>query len=175
LTTAGQVVATGNVTGGNLNVTGNIVDTGALSIITGASGNIALAPNGSNIIIATTTGANVTGTLTATGNISGNYFIGNGSQLTGITSTPNAIVNGTSNVSIASSGGNVTVGVGGTPNVAVFSAGALTVNGLLSTPKTITANATLQANTNSVLFSPVTINNGVTITIPDSSTLQVIP
>jgi hypothetical protein len=101
LTTAGQVAATGNVSGGNLNVTGNIVDTGAMALITGGSGNISLAPNGTNTLVATTTGANVIGTLTATGNvtggnlttvgqvsasgnISGNYFIGNGSQLTGI-------------------------------------------------------------------------------------------
>jgi filamentous hemagglutinin len=68
LTTAGQVVATGNVNGGNLNVTGNIVDTGAMSLVTGASGNVNLAPNGSIVLIATTTGANITGTLNATGN-----------------------------------------------------------------------------------------------------------
>jgi hypothetical protein len=63
LTTAGQVSATGNVSGGNLNVTGNIVDTGALSIITAASGNVSLAPNGTNVLVVTTTGANVTGNL----------------------------------------------------------------------------------------------------------------
>ena len=68
LTTAGQVSATGNVSGGNLNVTGNIVDTGALSLITAASGNVSLAPNGTNVLVATTTGANITGTLNATGN-----------------------------------------------------------------------------------------------------------
>jgi hypothetical protein len=54
--TAGLVSATGNVSGGNLNVTGNIVDTGALTIITAASGNINLAPNGTTVLIATTTG-----------------------------------------------------------------------------------------------------------------------
>jgi hypothetical protein len=71
LTTAGQVVATGNVSGGNLNVTGNIVDTGAMSLVTGASGNISLAPNGTNTVIATTTGANITGTLGVTGAVTG--------------------------------------------------------------------------------------------------------
>ena len=81
---------TGNVSAGNLNLTGNIIDTGAIAIITGAAGNISLAPNGSNTIIATTTGANVTGTVTATGNITtsaniaGTFFIGNGAFLTGI-------------------------------------------------------------------------------------------
>ena len=63
LTTAGQVSATGNVSGGNLNVTGNIVDTGELSIITGASGNVNLAPNGTNTLVVTTTGANITAVM----------------------------------------------------------------------------------------------------------------
>ena len=68
INTAGAVSATGNITGGNLNVTGNIVDTNALSIITGSSGNVSLAPGGTNVLVVTTTGANITGTLNATGN-----------------------------------------------------------------------------------------------------------
>jgi len=56
LTTVGQVTTTGNVTVGNVNITGNIVDTGALTIITGSSGNVTLAPNGTTVLIATTTG-----------------------------------------------------------------------------------------------------------------------
>lgn len=71
IVTGANLVATGNVVGGNLNVTGNIVDTDALSIITGSSGNISLAPNGTNVLIVTTTGANITGTASASGNITG--------------------------------------------------------------------------------------------------------
>ena len=70
---------TGNISSGNINVTGNIVDTGALSIITGSNGNIALIPNGTGIVTVSTA-------MTVAGNITGNYFIGNGSQLTGIAS-----------------------------------------------------------------------------------------
>ena len=66
--TAAGVLATGNVTGGNLNLSGNIVDSGALTLITGSSGNVSLAPNGTNMLVATTTGANIAGTLNATGN-----------------------------------------------------------------------------------------------------------
>ncbi len=44
-----------------VDVTGNIVDTGALSIITGASGNVTLAPGGTSVVIATTTGASCVG------------------------------------------------------------------------------------------------------------------
>jgi hypothetical protein len=51
-----------------LNVTGNIVDTGALTIITAASGNISLAPNGTTVLTVATSGivANVSTTTTAT-------------------------------------------------------------------------------------------------------------
>jgi len=66
--TLGSLSVTGNITGGNLLTSGNIVDTGAFSIITGASGNVNLAPNGTNVLVTTTTGANITGTLNATGN-----------------------------------------------------------------------------------------------------------
>jgi len=58
------------------------------------------------------------GAFSATGNITGNYFIGNGSQLTGIASGSSSnISNGTSNVNINSSGGNISFSVGGTANV----------------------------------------------------------
>jgi hypothetical protein len=59
------------VSAGNLNITGDIVDTGAFRLITGASGNISLAPGGTNTVIATTAGANVTGTLGVSGAVTG--------------------------------------------------------------------------------------------------------
>ena len=63
------------------------------------------------------------------GNVSAGYFIGNGSQLTGITvSAGSSIVNGTSNVSIPSSGGNINMSVGGTPNVVTVSSTTLTAS-----------------------------------------------
>jgi hypothetical protein len=63
--TAGLVSATGNITAGNLNAGARVI----------ASGNIA----GGNIF--------TTGVVSATANITANYFIGNGSALTGITSS----------------------------------------------------------------------------------------
>jgi hypothetical protein len=68
------VSATGNIAGGNLNITGGIVDSVGNLQITSA-GNINLTP---------TTYVNVTGNISATGNITGSYLFGNGSQLTGI-------------------------------------------------------------------------------------------
>jgi hypothetical protein len=69
------------------------------------------------------TGAFVTGVVSATGNITGSFILGNGSQLTGIDAT--SIQSGTSNVRVASSGGNVTVGVAGNGIVSFTSAGII--------------------------------------------------
>jgi hypothetical protein len=71
--------------------------------------------------------------VSATGNITGNYFIGNGSQLTGIVASGGAaITNGTSNVVVAASG-NVTVGVAGTAAVATFYTAGITANSVATT------------------------------------------
>ena len=73
-----------------------------------ANGNINISSAGNaNIIVITGAGANITGTLSATGNITGNYFIGNGSQLTDLNTS--SISNGTSNVIIETPDGNVYV------------------------------------------------------------------
>jgi hypothetical protein len=49
-----------------------------------------------------------------------------------------SISNGTSNVTVVSSGGNVTVGIGGTGNVAVFASTGEYVTGLISATGNIT-------------------------------------
>ena len=69
-------------------------------------------------------------TVSATGNISGSYFIGNGSQLTGIVAEAGAaIVYGNSNVSIIGPNANVTVGVNSVANVAVFTTSGISLTG----------------------------------------------
>jgi filamentous hemagglutinin len=107
--------ATGNVVGGNLNAVG-------LSL----SGNVI-------------SGLSMTTAITTTANITGGYFLGNGSQLTGIDAT--SIQNGTSNVRVVSSGGNVTVGVGGTANVAVFTTGGMSATGNITGGNVISGGA----------------------------------
>jgi hypothetical protein len=127
--TGSSTSVTGNVTGGNV-LTGGLIS--ATSTITSAAnitgGNVLTG----GLISATSTitsAANITGgnlvssgQISASGNVSigTNYYLGNGSQLTGIITSVANINNGTSNVTVVSSGGNVTVGVGGTGNVAVF-------------------------------------------------------
>lgn len=109
----------------------------------------------------------VVGAITATGNISGNYFIGNGSLLTGITGGGggSSISNGTSNVVVVSSGGNVTVGVGGTNNVAVFGstqttlAGNLLTGGLVSATGNVTGgNFITSGIANAASFTGATVS-----------------
>ena len=85
LRTAGTISATGTIYGGNLAVNsgfvsaGNIISQGPLTAqTTSITGNI--------------TGGNIStvGKITATGNIQGSHFIGNGSQLTGVSGSANA-------------------------------------------------------------------------------------
>ena len=68
VTYGNTISVAGNISAGNVNITGNIVDTGALSIITGSNGNIALIPNGTGIVTAS-------GAFTAVGNITGGNII----------------------------------------------------------------------------------------------------
>lgn len=86
------------------------------------------------------TGGNVLtgGLISATGNVTGNYILGNGALLTGVITSVANINDGTSNVTVVSSGGNVTVGVGGTANVAVFATTGEYITGVLSANGNVT-------------------------------------
>ena len=110
------------------------------------------------------TGNILTTTLSASGNVTGNFFLGNGSQLTGVASgTASNIASGTSNVTIVSSGGNVSVGVGGIANLAVFdTAGNTTITGnLLMTGNVIpTANNTHSLGSLAMQWKEVYIGPG---------------
>ena len=78
--------------------------------------------------------------VSVTGNVAGNYVLGNGSQLTGVITSSTSISNGNSNVSVVSDGGNVTVGVDGTSNVAQFSNTGLLITGTVSATGNIAGN-----------------------------------
>ena len=82
---------------------------------------------------------NIAGDISATGNVTGNYILGNGSLLTGVASGSSSnISNGTSNITIASSGGNATVNIGGTADVAVFAVTGEYVTGVVSASGNVT-------------------------------------
>ena len=114
--------------------------------------------------IITTVGSNgfsVNGVVSATGNIianTGSFFIGNGSQLTGVTATSAGfpITAGTSNIS-ATNNGNIAITVGGTANVAVFATTGEYVTGLLSVSGNVTGGNVL---TGGVVSATGNINSG---------------
>lgn len=106
------------------------------------------------------------------GNLAANFFIGNGSQLTGIITSVSNVTNGTSNLNIATSGGNVTTSVGGNANILVVTGTGANVNGTL----TATGNVTLSgANISLGGISNVKITggaNGQVVTTDGSGNLS---
>jgi hypothetical protein len=131
--TGGQISATGNIrTAGyffavqDINVGGDVTATTYTGFSSSVSGNV----TGGNIV----TG----GRVLATGNISANYFIGNGSQLTSL--TPGiTIQNGNSNVLVGAVAGNVSININGISPVASFTPLGMTLNGDQLTTGTLTA------------------------------------
>ena len=104
------VVAVSN-TSGTVNITGNVIPT-------------------ANAVQSLGNATNSWSSIHASGNITGNYFIGNGALLTGIDAT--SIQNGTSNVRVVDTNGNVSINIDGTSNVVVVSSTGVNVTGTLS-------------------------------------------
>lgn len=90
-------------------------------------------------------------------------------------SSGTAISNGTSNVAISTANGNVTIGISGTSNVVTVSQTSLFVNGVIATPRILPSNIAVPANSSAMMVSPLTIPDGLVITVPDSSTFNVVP
>jgi hypothetical protein len=129
--------------------------------VTSSGGNVTTSVGGAaNVLVITSIGANVAGTLGVTGNITGNYVLGNGSQLTGIDAT--SIQSGTSNVKVVSSGGNVTVGIANTSNVVVVSTTGANITGVLGVTGTITGGNLSTAGTLAAGITTITGNLNVT-------------
>jgi hypothetical protein len=110
LGTSGLITATGNVSGGNITTSGQLVSTisTGTSPLSVTSTTVVTNLNANLLNGATTATANTASTIAlrdANGNISANFFIGNGSQLTGITATQvSGISNGSSNINIVLDG-----------------------------------------------------------------------
>jgi fibronectin-binding autotransporter adhesin len=169
-----MVVGTGNLVqiNGDLTVTGNATLTGnilgdriqngtTLIDIQVASGNANVTIGGtSNVAVFANTGAYITGLISATGNITGNYLFGNGSLLTGIITSVANINSGTSNVTVVSSGGNITTGIGGTSNVVVVATTGQYVTGVTSVSGNVTGGNLLTAGIISTAGNIITGTNG---------------
>ena len=150
--TAGMVSASGNMYAANFigNIAGNITVPGANTQILFNDGGLAgansgLAFNKTTQVLSVTGNIQsgnlrTVGLISATGNIAGQYFVGNGALLTGIIATAGAaITNGSSNVTVAGNG-NVTVTVAGNYNVTTFATTGVYVEGLVSATGNVTGN-----------------------------------
>ena len=119
IVTGGLVTATGNIRGGN------IVSAAAVSGVSiVASGNV----DGGNV---QTSGlVSATGNVTSAANIAGTYFIGNGSQLTGLSLgvSVTKFVNGTTEGNVGATNGNINFNVGGVANVVVIDTSTVYAN-----------------------------------------------
>jgi hypothetical protein len=165
-TLAANIVATLSYT--NLTLSQNTVSTSTSSgalILSGTNAGLGVAGN-----------IYSGGLISATGNISGNYILGNGSQLTGIDTT--SIQNGTSNVRVVSSGGNVAIGIGGTSNVAVFATTGEYITGLLSVSGNINSGANLSLTGNIIATNITGYGNIIfnqTLSTQGGSDMSLIP
>jgi hypothetical protein len=136
ISTAGLATVTGNVTGGNINTAGLVTATGnvrggnivSLAAVSGvsivASGNV----DSGNLRSAGL--VSVAGNVTSAANIAGTFFIGNGSQLTGLSLgvSVTKFVNGTTEGNVGVTNGNINFNVGGTSNVVVIDTSTLYAN-----------------------------------------------
>lgn len=163
--------------------------------VSGTVANATYAANAGNASVANTAGTvttaaqpNITsvgtlGSLTITGNVtagnanlgnaaSANFFIGNGSLLTGITAvSAAAISNGNSNVSIPAANGNVTVSVDGNANVLIITGTGANVSGTLAATGNLSAANASLGNVASANFLTGTLTTAAQPNITSVGTL----
>ena len=131
IVTAGLATVTGNITGGNISatnhtgttvsVTGNITGGNIISTALMQAANVSVTANVQAGQLRTTGLVSATGNITAAANVAGTYFLGNGSQLTGLSLgvSVTKFENGTSKGEINVPNGNIAFTVAGTANVVV--------------------------------------------------------
>ena len=73
------------------NYSANSISGGTSNVAVYSNANVTISSAGTaNVLTVSSTGVVVTGTVSATGNVTGNYILGNGSQLSGVITTVNA-------------------------------------------------------------------------------------
>lgn len=166
-------LAVANFFSGSGNLLSNIQGANVSGVVTNANyavyaGNVTGASQPNITSVGTLSSLSVTGNITSgnatLGNAAtANYFIGNGSLLTGIVAAASAsnVSNGTSNVNIPTSSGNVTVSVSGTSNVAIFTSTGVNVSGYLTTTGNI---ASGNANLGNLVTANYFSGNGSLLT-----------
>ena len=140
----GRLSATGNVTGNYIIGDGSLLTN---LPIPGIYGNTQVAE-----FLPTYTGnlVSLAGPVVTTANVTGNYIIGDGSFLTNVNAsnvTTARISNGSSQINIPASSGDILVDVGAVANLAVLSLTGISVTGNVSASANLTATNTVTANT----------------------------
>jgi hypothetical protein len=180
--TGGSVSSTGNIVGGNLVTTGfanvgnittaNITAGNITSAIISTTGNIT-GPNITATILSVSSILSVSGNITGgnlitgglistTGNVTANFFFGDGGQLSNISAVTAAkIANGTSQVNIPIASSNANITINGTSNVAVFATTGAYITGLISASGNITGGNLL---TGGLISATSTITSAANIT-----------
>jgi hypothetical protein len=150
LVTGGALSVTGNANVGNLGTNTAIITTGNITTINSGllqngNSNHTIAANGNHTFFVsgnatsqltlTSTGANISGTA----NVTGNANVGNLGTTTAIITTGNIttinsglLQNGTTNLAIPTSSGNLNVSVAGTANVLVVTASGINTSGTIN-------------------------------------------
>ena len=128
ISTAGLATVTGNVTGGNINTgglvtaTGNVRGGNVVSVAAVSGVSIVASGNVDSGNLRTSGLISATGNITSVANVAGQFFLGNGSQLTGLSLgvSVTKFVNGTTEGNVGVTNGNINFNVGGVSNVVVI-------------------------------------------------------
>jgi len=128
LITAGLASVTGNITGGNINTgglvsaTGNVRGGNIVSVATVAGASVSVTGNVDSGNLRSAGLVSVAGNISSSANIAGTFFLGNGSQLTGLSLgvSVTKFVNGTTEGNVGVTNGNINFNVGGVGNVVVI-------------------------------------------------------
>ena len=110
------------------NYSANSISGGTSNVTVYSNANVTISSAGtSNVLIVSSTGLVVAGTVSATGNITGSYFIGNGSQLTGVAA--GSTYSNSNVTSLLAAFGSNTISTTGTITSASLVGGSITISG----------------------------------------------
>jgi len=176
LNTTTAIITTGNIT----TINSGLLQNGNSNITLTANGNVSIQAAGSNVeLVVTSTGANITGTLSATGNITGSYLIsahasGNEGGEISLAQPPNGNLSGgitidayQNTLRMFEQGGTAR---GLSIDIANSPAGGGTAIGYRDIPQVAAGNVTLAATDAGKHYYSTTAGN-LTLTIPLNSTV----